>query len=255
MNTLRVVLLGAAALMATTGLTVAQERLRPMGEIKFAPEPQSAESDSFKLSGRDQRLRSFKIEMDEGAAEIRDIRITYADGGRERVRVRQPLNEGQSTSLIRLQDDEPVASIEVTYIPRGAVTLILQGDARRPEPPPPPPAQWAELGCKTVSFFGDRDILPVNNGERYRALRLRSVGFDIELNEMGVVYGNGTRDSYSINRILPSGATTNEIPLRGEARKIRQVDFLYRSKVISNKKTRLCVDGLAARAPDEDDDE
>ncbi len=257
MMTMRVLLLGAAALVMTTGLSTAQERLRPMGEITFEPEPQSAEKGVFKLQGRDQRLRSFQIEADEGAVEIRDVRITYADGGRERVRVRQALNQGQATAVIRLQDDEPVASIEVTFIPKGAVTLVLQGDARRPEPPPPPPqpvAKWEELGCKTVSFFADRDSIPVNNGERYRALRLRSGGFDIELNEMGVVYGNGTRDSYSVNRVMPPGTVTNEIPLRGDARRIRQIDLLYRSKVISNRKPTLCVDGLKARPPGENDD-
>jgi hypothetical protein len=193
---------------------------------------------------------SFKIEVDNGSAEIRDVRIVYADGGRERARIRQALAEGQSTSLIRLQDEEPVVSIEVTYVPKGAVTLILQGDARRPEPPP---AQWDELGCKTVGFLGDRDSLEVNTRERYRALRLRSQRFDIEVNEMGITYGNGARDAYGINKVLPANSQTNEIPLRGEARRIRGVDFLYRSRVLSNKKPIVCVDGLRASLDDQDE--
>jgi hypothetical protein len=255
MTKMRIVLLGAAALLATSGLVQAQERLRPMGEINFEPEPQPAEKGVFKLEGRDQRLRSFQIEMDNGAAEIRDIRITYADGGRERVRVRQALNEGQSTSVIKLQDDEPVAAIEVTFIPKGAVTLVLQGDARRREPPPPPAAKWDELGCKTVGFLGDRDSIAVNPTERYRALRLRSQRFDIEMGELAVTYGNGTRDSYTINKILPAGAVTNEIPLRGEARRIRGIDMTYRSRVLSNRKPTVCIDGLRALPPDEDDEQ
>jgi hypothetical protein len=245
----------AAVLIAFIATAQAQERLRPMGEISYEPEAASAEKGVFELkSPRDQRLRSFKIEVDAGAAEIRDIRITYADGGRERVRIRQALAEGQSTALVRLQDDEPVAAIEVTYIPKGAVTLVLQGDSGRREPPPPPPAKWAELGCKTVGFFADRDTVAVSTENRFRALRLRSNGFDIEMLEMGIVYGNGQRDGYTINRILPSGGVTNEIPLRGEARRIRQIDLLYRSRTISNKKTVVCVDGLQAGQPGEIDD-
>jgi hypothetical protein len=242
--------LGVTALLMTSGLVQAQERLRPIGEITFEPDPQPAEKGEFKIQGRDQRMRAFKIEVDNGSAEIRDIRIVYADGGRERARVRQALTEGQSTSLIRLQDDEPVASIEVTYVPRGAVTLILQGEVRRREPVA---AQWDELGCKTVGFLGDRDTLDVSATERYRALRLRSQRFDIELNEMGITYGNGARDAYAINKVLPANSQTNEIPLRGEARRIRNVDFLYRSRVLSNKKPIVCVDGLRAGAPGDDE--
>jgi hypothetical protein len=238
----------AAVLLAFVSTAQAQERLRPLGEITYEPEPASAEKGVFELkSPRDQRLRAFKIEVDAGAAEIRDVRITYADGGRERLRIRQALIEGQSTSLIRLQEDEPVAAIEVIYVPKGPVTLILQGDSGRREPPPPPPAQWAELGCKSVGFFADRDTIGVNTDSRFRALRLRSTGFDIELLEMGIVYGNGQRDSYAINRVLPAGSASNEIPLRGEARRIRQVDLVYRARTLSNKKTIVCVDGLQAR--------
>jgi hypothetical protein len=244
----------AAVLLVFVSTAQAQERLRPMGEITYEPEPASAEKGVFEIKNpRDQRLRSFKIEMDVGSAEIRDIRIIYADGGRERIRIRQSLTEGQATSLVRLQEDEPVAAIEVTYVPKGAVTLLLQGDSGRREPPPPPPAQWAELGCKSVGFFADRDNIIVNTDNRFRALRLRSTGYDIELQEMSIAFGNGQRDNYTINRILPSGGVTNEIPLRGEARRIRQVDLLYRARTLSNKKTIVCVDGLQARPLDDGD--
>jgi Protein of unknown function (DUF2541) len=243
----------AAVMLVFVSAAQAQERLRPLGEITFEPEPAAAEKGVFELkSPRDQRLRSFKIEMDSGAAEIRDLRIIYADGGRERIRVRQNLAEGQATSLIRLQDDQPVAAIEVTYVPSGAVTLVLQGDSGRREPPPPPPAQWVELGCKSVGFFADRDNIVVNTDSRFRSLRLRLNGVDIDLQEIAIVYANGQRDSYAINRVLPSGSITNEIPLRGEARRIRQVDLAYHARTLTTKKTILCVEGQQANPLGED---
>jgi hypothetical protein len=254
MKIVGIVALGAAAFLMTGGLVAgsvqAQERLRPVGEITFEPDPQPAEKGEFKLAGRDQRIRAFKIEVDNGSAEIRDVRIIYADGGRERARVRQTLNEGQSTSLIRLQDEEPVAAIEVTYVPRGAVTLILQGEVRRREPVA---AQWDELGCKTVGFLGDRDTLEVSAAGVYRALRIRSQRFDIELNQLGITYGNGARDNYAVNKILPANTQTNEIPLRGEARRIRNIEFLYSSRVLSNKKPIVCVDGLRVASLDDEE--
>ncbi len=245
MKTLKLAFGLAAALLVSTSFAIAQERLRPIGEITYEPEPAGPERGVFELKPRDQELRSFRIEMDSGEAEIRDVRVRYADGGSERVRIRQSLRDGQSTALIRLQEDEPVKSIEVTYVPKGAVTMLLQAEGRRPPPPPPPPpVEWAELGCKNVGFLADRDSIPVSLDERYRALRLRSTGFDINLIEMGVRYGNGQRDVYSIRSVLPNGSRTSPIELRGERRRIQSVDLLYNTNTISNRKTRLCVDGL-----------
>jgi hypothetical protein len=139
-----------------------------------------------------------------------------------------------------------VRSVEISYVPRGPVTLVLLADSRRQ-----PVVEWQELGCKSVGFLIDRDVIRLDTTERYRALRLRSSGFAIRLEEMGVRYGNGVRDRYVIQTTIPSNGRTGQIDLRGEARRIREIDFIYSSGVISNVKTRLCVDGLALD-PEED---
>jgi hypothetical protein len=126
------------------------------------------------------------------------------------------------------------------------VTLVLLADARSA-----PVAEWKELGCKSVGFLIDRDRIQLDTPDRYKALRLRSIGYDIRLEEMSVRFGNGARDRYVIRTVIPSNGRTGQIDLRGEARRIRDIEFLYSSGVISNKKTRLCVDGLVANI-DED---
>ncbi len=236
--TFSVALLAAAG----AGLSEAQERLRPVGTVTYEPEPASLEKGVFTLKPEDRRLRSLRIEADEGSADIRSLTIIYADGEAERVRVRQTLAEGERTNLFRLEEPRPVKAIEVNYIPKGAVTLVLLADPRRAEPPP---ANWVDLGCKSVGFLGDRDTLPVNSEERFKALRLRSQGYDIELLEMLVRFGNGGRENYVIRSVIPSGSRTNAIDLRGERRRISQIDFLYRARAIGTVKTKLCVEGLA----------
>jgi hypothetical protein len=105
-----------------------------------------------------------------------------------------------------------------------------------------------------VGLLGDRDTVAINNDQRYQALRLRSANYDIEMAEMTVRYGNGTRDNYQIRQVIPAGGRIGPIELRGEARRISQLDFLYRARTIGPFKTKLCVDALQSRPADDEED-
>lgn len=91
----------------------------------------------------------------------------------------------------------PLRAVEVVYIPQGQVTLVLRANAGGGGGggEPPPVATWNELGCKSVGFLVDRDVVNVNSEDFYRALRLRSSGLDIEMLDMNVRFANGQRDS------------------------------------------------------------
>ena len=230
----------------------AQERLRPVGTITFTPEPIELQTDVFALTPENRRISVMRIEAREGAADIRDVRLIYRNGEQERIRVREKVPPGGMTKLIRKQYRGPLREVEVSYVPQGKVTLVLRADQRLTEPV----AEWAELGCKSVGFLADRDTLNVTTGEFYRALRLRSSGFDIEMLNLAVRYAGGQRDLYRINMVIPSGGRTTPIDLRGERRRITALDFTYSTRVLSTQKTKLCIDGLlATRGNDNEEDE
>ena len=134
--------------------------------------------------------------------------------------------------------------IQIVYVPDGPVRLLLEGDARGFVEPPPPP-QWVELGCKSVGFLVDRDILRLPSPGAFGALRLRTAGYDIEMLDLGVSYTGGRLDRYRIGQVIPSGGRTNAIALRETQRPITQLELVYRTRALSTQKTRLCVDGLA----------
>ena len=234
---------------------LAQESLRPVGSLTYTPEPAELQSGVFALRPEDRMIRALRIEAREGAADIRDIRLIYRNGETERIRVRERLRPGSMTGLIRIPNPRPVREVEVNYIPQGQVTLVLRADSRRPEPPPEPAAEWTELGCKSVGFLIDRDTVNVGTNAFYRALRLRSTGFDIEMLDLAVRFANGQRDIYRINSVIRSGGRTSPIDLRGERRRISSIEFNYRSRVLSTQKTRLCVDGLQFSRGDDDFEE
>jgi hypothetical protein len=234
----------------------AQEKMRQIGSVTYEPEPAEQQKDVYNIRPEDRRIRALRILAEDGSADVRSLRVVYADGDVEQVRVRQTLNEGQRSALFELDEPKPIKSIEIVYVPKGAVTLALLADARRAPPPPPPQsASWSEITCKNVGLLGDRDTVIVDTRDVYSALRLRSANYDIEMAEMTVRYGNGGRDKYVIRQLIPSGGRIGPIELRGERRRISELEFVYRARTIGPYKTKLCVDGLKYVADDGYDDE
>jgi hypothetical protein len=248
-----VALSSLVAVAGFSSLAQAQERMRPVGTATFEPEPYSVERDVIQIRPEERRIRSMRVMAEDGSADVRSLKVVYTDGEVENVKVRQTLKEGERTALFELEEVRPIKSVEISYVPKGPVTLVLLADARRAEPPPPRPAEWVELGCQKVGLLGDRDSLSVNSNERYSALRLRSQNYDIELSELTIRYANGGRDAYQVRQLIPAGGQIGPIALRGEARRISQLDFLYRARTIGPFKTRLCVDALQGRPANDEE--
>ncbi len=237
--------IAVVSLIGVAGPSSAQESLRSIGSLTYTPAPIEEQRGIFNLRPEDQVMRALRIEAVSGSAEIRELRLVYRGGEIERVRMGDRLRPGSLTNTVRINDPRPLQRIEVVFVPSGSVTLVLRAETRRPEPPQPV-AKWSELGCKNVGFAIDRDVLNVTSTEPYRALRLRSTGYDLEMIDMTVTYVNGQRDLYRLNLVIPSGSYTSPIDLRGERRRIRNIEMVYRTNVLSNRKTQLCVDGLRA---------
>jgi hypothetical protein len=253
---MRFSILAAVALSSLVAVALpaaAQERLRQIGSVSYDPEPAVIQKDVYNIRPEDRRIRALRILAEEGSADVRSLRVSYIDGDVEQVRVRQTLREGERSALFELEEPKPIKSIEISYLPKGAVTLALLADARRAEPAPPAAAQWVEIACKNVGLLGDRDNVAVDTRDLYRALRLRSANYDIEMADLTVRYGSGGRDKYVIRQLIPSGGRIGPIELRGERRRISELEFVYRARTIGPFKTKLCVDGLKYIAEDDDE--
>ncbi len=247
-------LLGFAGMLAPAQ---AETRLRSVGTITYEPEPASPEVGVYQIRREDRSINAMRIEADGGTADVRSLKIKYSDGETEVVKVRQTIRDGERTALFALDEPRPIRSVEITYIPKGAVTLVLLADQGRGDPPPPPsrPAQWVELDCEKVNLLGDRNSFTINTPERYKSLRLRSANYDIEIADLIVRYSNGVRDTYQVRKLIPAGGQVGPIELRGDARRIAQIDFLYRARTIGPVRTKLCVDAQKISSREEDDEE
>ena len=112
-------------------------------------------------------------------------------------------------------------------------------------------SDWVDLGCQTVSFRADRDVLRVGRRDgRFGAIRLHARGGDVEMLDLKVVYSNGQPDDIQVRRILRRGERTNALDLRGGERSIDRVEMVYRAAAnFRGREAVVCVEGLAHAAP------
>ncbi len=106
---------------------------------------------------------------------------------------------------------------------------------------------WVDLGCRTVSFSVDRDVLRVGRKEgRFKAIRLRARGGNVEILDLKVIYANGEPEDIQVRHVLRRGERTPPSDLRGWERAISRVEMFYRA--LPNYRGRdavVCVEGLA----------
>ncbi len=98
----------------------------------------------------------------------------------------------------------------------------------------PPPAQggggWVLLGQRDVDAKLDRDVIRVaRHSGRYSRLRVHVLRHDIELRDLTIEYGNGSKEAWSISRRVRDEETGPEFDLKGDSRNIRQITITYRS--------------------------
>ncbi len=110
------------------------------------------------------------------------------------------------------------------------------------------PGDWELLGEKRVGFIVDRDVIRVGRSEgRFRSIKLRVQDNDIEILDLKVIYANGQVDDLPVRQFIRQGGETRAIDLKGEARAIREIQVLYRSRPSLKGQALLKVFGQEAR--------
>ncbi len=185
-------------------------------------------------------LRAVRFDVKGNDVEVSSIKILYGNGKSQEIKVRDVFKAGTSSRRIDLPGEVIlVKQITVVYRAKGQATFDIVGDVKAVP-------QWVELGCKTVGFFVDRDVITSNAGDKtFTAIRLRVAKLPVEFRELTVVFGNGKKQSYQVRVKVPAGVTTNAIDLKGDTRGISRVEMVYRSQPTQNKTAVVCVDGYS----------
>lgn len=122
---------------------------------------------------------------------------------------------------------------------KGTLLLLLATGAACAHHSAPPPAprgepvvvrraDWVMLGERTVDGARDRDMIQVGAREgRYRRIMLVVENSALELFDVEVTFGNGSRFSPHTRHVFGPQTRSRVIDLPGDARFIRSVEFRY----------------------------
>jgi hypothetical protein len=90
---------------------------------------------------------------------------------------------------------------------------------------------WELLGKRSVGFLADHDTIKVGRSEgRFKRIKLKVSGNEIEMRDLKVVYGSGKVDDLPVREKIRAGGETRAIDLQGHKTTIREIQLSYASK-------------------------
>jgi hypothetical protein len=194
--------------------------------------------------GRFGQIRLSNVGRD--AFNLEQVVVEYANGERQRVRLKERLEPGEQTRPIDLEGDQRVLrSVTINFEPRrrdvpAEIALLAterpgrgDGDGPRGGGYRPSNAAWKLLGQQAVGVRGDRDVIRVEqSGDFYRDRGLDKLHFvsenaDVHLMSIRVVYQNGYGENIRVDRLIRAGAELS-IDLPGHRSYLREIEVTQR---------------------------
>ena len=258
-------------LAAIAALTIAagEGRAQPVAEqwvtlgckrVGFA-----VDRDVVPVGKRDGRFRAIRLRAEGNNVFMMDLKVVYGSGNADDLPVRAEIRAGHSSGKLDLRgQDRAIDRVEMIYRSqpnfRGQANICVEGLAVvaaaappvvvAPAPPvvvvapPPSGGPWVRLGCQSVGFNVDRDVVRVGKRDgRFRAIRLAVGGNEVFIFDLKVVYGSGNADDLPVKAAIRAGGTSGKLDLKGGARNIDRVEMVYRSRPDFRGKAEVCVDG------------
>ncbi len=177
-------------------------------------------------------VTALRVRAQGTAVHVRSLLIVHDDGSSREATIGQRLAPNGATALIAL-DESPVREVVVVIEPaHGARSagLDLEGMVAVAEPAVVNTAQapdgWTLLGSGAGI---DRDIIRVGSAAgRFKSVALRVAGGHVVLGGISIVYPDGRRDSYPVDKEIPDGTFTPGIALKGGGT-IDRIELVYGS--------------------------
>lgn len=206
--------------------------------------------DVIRVGLKDGFFRAIRLRAANNSVFMLDLKVVYGNGAPDDIPVRAEIPAGGQTGPLDLRGrDRVIQRIEMIYRSRpnfrGRATVCAEGLAVVAGGPRPGPGRvWVPLGCQSVGFNVDRDVIRVGRREgAFRAIRLRAGGNDVFMYDLRVVYGNGAPDEIPVRADIRAGTSTGPLDLKGSRRMIERVEMIYRSRPDFRGQAEICVDG------------
>ncbi|MFZ4808169.1 MAG: hypothetical protein ACOYLQ_13000 [Hyphomicrobiaceae bacterium] len=175
-------------------------------------------------------VTALRVRAQGAAVHVRSLLIVHDDGSSRETPIGQRLAPSAATALIAL-DEIPVREVVVVIEPmRGlrSAGLDLEGMIAVGEPgavhTPQAPDGWTLLGTGAGI---ERDTIRVGIAAgRFKSVALRVAGGHVVLGGISIVYPDGRRDTYPVDKEIPDGTFTPGIALKGGGA-IDRIELVY----------------------------
>jgi hypothetical protein len=212
----------------------------------------NVDRDVIPVGRRDGHFNAIRLRVTGNRVHMLDLKVVYGNGNTDDIPVRAEIRDGGQSGRLDLKGrDRVIDRVELIYRAqpnfKGRATICVEGLAVTASAPAPGPT-WVQLGCKTVAFNVDRDVIRVGRQDgRFSAIRVRVAGNRIQLFDLKVVYGNGNPDDLSVRATIPAGGTSGVLDLRGgSGRTIDRIEIVYASQPNFRGRAEVCIEGRAA---------
>jgi hypothetical protein len=137
-------------------------------------------------------------------------------------------------------EQEEMMRLTAGWMIATAATLgLVASDVSAQPRPRGGPDVWVRLGCQSVGFTVDRDVIRVGRREgRFKAIRLIASGNRVQMIDLKVIYANGEPDD------IPVRSELRALDLRGRERAIDRIELIYRTEPNLRGRAEVCVDAL-----------
>lgn len=200
------------------------------------------------------QFRALRLTAGGKDVEVQDILVVYGNGQPETIPFRAIVKEGQPSNPIDLRGrDRAIQRIEMIARKRdrgfsfskAQLCVSALEDERRPRPPEA--VRWEKLGCVDYGRRLEIGTVPVGRREgRYKAIRLEVGGDPMRIEDLTVVYANGSPATVDVQTDIRAGSISNPIDLQGRDRAIDRIEVSGRKlqRQWTPGRATLCISGL-----------
>ncbi len=94
---------------------------------------------------------------------------------------------------------------------------------------------WHKIGETSADFKTDKDVIKVLGDDKFKSIKIKATDAAVHIDEMTVVYQDGEPEVIPVRYDFKAGTESRNIDLKGYERKIKEIDFIYRT--VPNYKT------------------
>jgi hypothetical protein len=195
------------------------------------------------------KFAKIRLRVVDNDIHINELKVVYANGESNTLAVDADIPKNSRTNWIDLRGDRFIKDIEITYRSRttfdGQARIEVFGQYAPGWLSPNGEGSrynqgWVLLGAQTAGFIGfDKDIIPVGSNEGgFRRIRVTVRDRAITLNEVKVVYVDGSAETVPVHTRVDAGGTYGPIELKGGfLQAIDHIEAVYRSRFFDSSAT------------------